>query len=330
MPFSARLAFALLFLAFSFAPCFAAEGFSAWLAGVRQEALQKGISQETVTQALSNIQHNPRVIVLDRKQPESKLSFSQYRQNVLPQSRIDKGRKLYREHYTQLQSVGRQYGVAPEFIVALWGMETGYGSNTGGFQTVASLATLAYDGRRSAFFRAELLNALKILDEDHIRLADMTGSWAGAMGQNQFMPSSFLRFAVDGNNDGKRDIWKSLPDVFASSANYLSQSGWHQGERWGRAVKLLQPVPEHLTGVNSQKSLIEWSRMGVVLPGGGTLPTSEGMYASLVLPDGPEGPAFLIYNNYRVIMKWNKSVYFATSVGLLADAIAAQDGTLNE
>ncbi len=304
------------------APAIAAQPFEQWLAGVRQEALDKGVSRNTVNAALSGIQPIPKVIALDRKQPEGKITFAKYRSNVVTKDRIEKGRRLMQEHAALLNQVSRQYDVPPQFIVALWGIETSFGGNTGGFGIVEALATLAHDGRRSEFFRTELMNALKILDQGHINLANFKGSWAGAMGQNQFMPSSFNAYAVDFNNDGRRDIWTSLPDVFASSANYLSKHGWRGDERWGREVSLPQGFPSSQADMDVSKSVSEWQNMGVKLAGGGNLPSASGMRASIVLPDGAGGPAYMVYDNYRVIMKWNKSKYFATSVGLLADALA--------
>ncbi len=301
---------------------YAAQDFQSWLAGVREEALQKGISQNTVNTALNGVTPIHRVIELDRKQPEGRLTFAEYKAKVISKDRIAQGRRLLKEHAALLDKVSAQYGVQPQYIVALWGIETSYGNNTGGFSVIQALATLAHDGRRSEFFRSELLNALKIIDAGHISAASMKGSWAGAMGQNQFMPSSFHAYAVDGNHDGMRDIWNSLPDVFASTANYLSRSGWRGDERWGRAVKLPQSFPESLTGLENKKPLSAWHNMGVMLPNGELIPVAEGISASIILPDGINGPAFLAYDNFRVTMKWNKSIYFATSVGLLADAIA--------
>ncbi len=312
-------------IAFAF-PAFAAGNFSSWLGALRNEAAQRGVSEKTIAAALSDIDYNPRIIELDRKQPESRLSFAQYKKNTISGDRIEKGRGLYRRHRRELEKASAHYHVPPEIIVSLWGMETSYGKNTGGFGVIEALATLAYDGRRSDFFRGELFKALAILDEGHIKFSEMVGSWAGAMGQNQFMPSSFGNFAVDGDGDGRRDIWNSLPDVFASTANYLNQSGWQEGQRWGRKVSLSQDIPESLTGLDIQKSLVEWTRMGVTLPGGKNLSTLDGMYASLILPDGQGGPAFLVYDNFRVIMKWNRSIYFALSVGLLSDEIADGKG----
>ncbi len=201
--------------------------FNQWLKGVKKEARSKGISQATIDEALSGIAHDSRVIRLDRRQPETKLTLEEYLAKVISDQRVARGREMLAQHRELLEPISKQYGVAPEFIVALWGIETSYGSNTGSFSVVESLATLAYDGRRSAYFRGELMNALRIIDEDHISAYDMEGSWAGAMGQCQFMPSSFLNFAVDYNGDGKRDIWNTEADVFASIANYLSKHGWN-------------------------------------------------------------------------------------------------------
>lgn len=299
------------------------QDFSAWLEGVRAEARGKGISERIIQAALSDIAPQSKIIALDRKQPEGRLSFGQYYNNVVTADRIKKGRALYQEHKQVLDEVAARYNVQPQYIVALWGIETSFGKNTGGFNVVEALATLAYDGRRAEFFRSELMNALKILEQGHISPAAMKGSWAGAMGQNQFMPSSFFSFAVDGNGDGRTDIWTSLPDVFASTANYLSKSGWRGDERWGRAVSLPANFPMDLAGNKVQKSLSEWAALGVKLPGGQALPTASGFTAGIVAPDGVDGRSFLVYNNFQTTLKWNRSTYFALSVGLLADAIAS-------
>lgn len=317
-----RLALFSLFMIFLSAPATAAQSFDVWLDGVRKEAKQKGISDQTVQIALAGIKPIPRVIELDRKQPEGSMTFAQYYDRVINAQRVKQGRYEYKKNRELLEVAAKKYGVPAHYIVALWGIETNYGSNTGGFKVVPALATLAHDGRRSSFFRSELMNALKILDEGHISSQDMKGSWAGAMGQNQFMPSSFHSFAVDGNNDGKRDIWGSLPDVFASTANYLSRSGWKEDQRWGREVSVPKGFPKSLEGKGTKKSIDEWSKLGVTLPNGGKLPNAAGLKASLIAPDGLNGRTFLAYDNFRVIMKWNNSTYFATSVGLLADQIA--------
>lgn len=302
----------------------AGQSFEDWLVDFKMEAMKKGISEKTVHEAFVDVKPIPRIIELDRKQPEGTMTFAQYRERVINDNRIKKGRKLYQQHRTLLDKTAKKYGVPAPYIVALWGIETSYGNNTGGFGVVEALSTLAHDGRRSSFFRGELMNALKIVDAGHITNRDMKGSWAGAMGQNQFMPSSFHAFAVDGNGDGKRDIWTSLPDIFASTANYLSKSGWKEDQRWGRAVKLPSPsrYSEEDIGLGTKKTLAVWKKIGVTLPNETPIPVVEGMKASIVTPDGISGPAYLVYDNYRVIMKWNRSTYFATSVGLLADAIA--------
>lgn len=299
------------------------KSFDVWVRAFKKEAVGKGVSKSLLDEAFVGVKPISKIIQLDRKQPEGTMTFAKYKSNVLNQARIDKGRKLYKQHKALLDRISEKYGVPAPYIVALWGIETSFGANTGGFGVVNSLATLAYDGRRSEYFRAELLNAFKILDEGHISLSSMKGSWAGAMGQNQFMPTSFLAYAVDYDGDGRRDIWTTIPDVFASTANYLSKSGWKFEERWGRSVRLKKPISENQIGVKIVKPLEEWSKMGVVFADGSALPPLK-MNASLVAPDGVKGGMYLVYDNYKVIMKWNKSTYFATSVGLLADLIAQQ------
>lgn len=299
------------------------DSFETWLAAFKKEAAKKGISKDILESALEGVKPLPRVIELDRKQPEGKMSFAQYKAKVVSAERIKKGQELYREHREILDEIGAKYGVPAPYIVALWGVETSYGSNTGGFGVIPALATLAHDGRRSEFFRGELIAALRILDERHISLQNMKGSWAGAMGQNQFMPSSFHAYAVDEDGDGRRDIWTTRKDVFASTANYLSKSGWRGDERWGRAVVLPKNFSSDLIGTDIRKSLKEWDKIGVRQPDGSHLPDVERMNASIVAPDGiDDGPAFLAYHNFGVIMKWNRSQYFAISVGIIADAVA--------
>ena len=297
-----------------------AESFTQWREGVRKEALSLGISAATFEAAFADVEPIPRIIELDRSQPEVTLTFAQYVERVVPESRVAKGRELLAEHRDLLEPIGREYGVPPRFIVALWGIETNFGQYLGGFPVIAALATLAHDGRRSAYFRQELLNALRILEDGHITTDAMMGSWAGAMGQSQFMPSSFVRYAVDHDGDGKRDIWGTQGDVFASAANYLAQTGWRAGETWGRHVALPAGFDHALTGLEVKKTLAEWQALGLRRADGGDLPEAA-ISGSVVLPGGEGGPAYLVYDNYRTIMRWNRSFYFATSVGLLADGI---------
>ena len=208
----------------------------------------------------------------------------------------------------------------PRFIVALWGIETNFGQLTGGFEVIPALVTLAHDGRRSEYFRKELLNALKIVDQGHIPLSRFTGSWAGAMGQCQFMPSSFLAFAADHDGDGHKDIWQNRADVFASIANYLKGHNWESNRAWGRKVRLPQGFDVKLASLENKKSLSDWKKLGVTASNGAALPQMA-LDAALVLPDGPSGPAYLVYDNFTRIMSWNRSTFFALAVGELADRI---------
>lgn len=294
--------------------------FDQWLAGVRAEALARGIKAATLDSALAGIKPIPRVIELDRKQPEFTLTFRQYMERMVPDARVEKGRQKFHEHRALLDAVGAKYGVQPRFIVAFWGIETDFGRVTGGFPVIEALATLAYDGRRSAYFRKELLFALEIVDAGHIPAKGMVGSWAGAMGQTQFMPSSFRAFAVDHDGDGRIDLWNNVGDVFASAANYLARSGWKGDQTWGRPVRLPPGFDAKLVGTATSKTLGEWQRLGVRRLDGGDLPKRD-LKASVVLAEGPSGPAFLVYSNYQTILKWNRSVFFAVAVGYLADRI---------
>ena len=303
-------------------PAFAVSGdFNVWLSGIRKQAAAQGISQKTINAALNNIHPIQKAIDLDKKQPEKKRSFAQYKKLIVNDLRIKRGRQMLRTHAHALQEVENQFGVPKEFIVALWGIETNYGSNTGGFKVVPALATLAWEGRRAKFFTKELMNALKIIDEGHISAVNMKGSWAGAMGQNQFMPSSFNAYAIDGNGDGKRDIWNTKKDIFASTANYLKKNGWKTGQRWGRRVTLPANFSATLISPKIKKPISYWASLGVKKLGGGVLP-QEDMMASIVAPDGKSGEAYIVYNNYQTIMDWNRSTYFATSVGLIADRLS--------
>jgi peptidoglycan lytic transglycosylase B len=298
------------------------QDFHAWLDGVQKEARAGGISDGTLAVAFANLQPLPRVIELDRQQPEFTLTFEEYLARVVSEQRVEKGRRLMQEHAALLQSVARRYGVEPRFVVALWGVESDFGRLAGDFNVVAALATLAYDGRRSAFFRKELLDALRIVDQGNVSVAAMTGSWAGAMGQNQFMPSSFLTYAVDFDGDGRRDIWSSEPDVFASISNYLVREGWKPGESWGLLVRLPPAFDGTMIAMDQRKTAAEWRRLGVSEPDGSPLPDMQST-GSLTQPGGPGGAVYLVYDNYRTILRWNRSLYFATAVGLLADNLGA-------
>ena len=294
--------------------------FSAFLAGVKRDALSQGIRPGTVDAALRYARYEPHVIELDQKQPERRLTFGEFIDKVVNQQRIDSAREKLAENSQMLQRVRQRFNVQPSFIVALWGIESDFGRTTGSYSVIAALATLAYDGRRATFFRPELIAAMRILDQGHIRPNEMMGSWAGAMGQCQFMPSTFLSYAVDFDGDGRRDIWNDRADVLGSIANYLARLGWRGDESWGQQVLIPGNIDTSLTGLDNRRPLAEWSRLGVRGANGGPL-GGRGGDASLLIPDGPSGRAILVTDNFRAIMKWNKSVPFAASVGMIADNI---------
>jgi len=295
--------------------------FIEWLDGVRTEARASGISETILDQSLTGVEPIPRIIELDRNQPESTITFTQYIDRIVNATRVKKGRALYDKHRVILDQVGAEFGVQPRFIVALWGIETNFGGFTGGFPVVSALATLAYDGRRSEYFRSELMKALQILEEGHIAPKDMKGSWAGAMGQSQFMPSSFLAYAHDHDGDGAKDIWNTQADVFASAANYLKGVGWNDDLTWGREVRVPEGFDASQASLDVVRSIAEWQQLGVRRVDGTNLPARD-IQASIILPGGPGQPAFMIYDNYRATLRWNRSHYFATAVGLLSDRIA--------
>lgn len=301
------------------------QSFADWLLELRMEALALGIREDILDRALATVEEPiPRVVELDRSQPEFVQTFSNYLNNRLSQARINRGRSLLQEHEELFSRIYQEYGVQPHYLVSFWALESNFGDFTGGFSVINALATLAYDPRRSDFFRNELLTALRILDEGHISVDAMTGSWAGAMGQCQFMPSTFDRYAVDGDGDGRIDIWNTLPDIFASAANFLSKSGWEPNERWGREVVLPQGFDFTQTGTNIRKTVTEWNSLGVMRADGSALGNAN-IQGSIILPAGAQGPAFIAYNNFRTTMIWNRSTFYAISVGHLADLFLGGD-----
>lgn len=291
----------------------------AWVAGMRAKALAQGIDPQWWDYVMQDFTPSSKIIRLDRKQPERSKPFSAYLSTTVAKPRIEEGRMLLAKNAQALQGVEEAYHVPASIIVALWGKETSYGKVTGNFYVPHALATLAYDGRRAELFEKELIASLRILQEGHIRPEEMKGSWAGAMGQTQFMPTSFYLYGVDADGDGKRDIWNTQADVFASIANYLAQSGWNPAYGWGMKVR----VPADLQAqedINGFKPLSYWKEQGVLLMDGGDLP-EDAPELALMVPDKNENDAYLITSNFHVILKWNKSRYFATAVGTLADAI---------
>lgn len=298
----------------------AEQDFASWLKGIRSDALAAGVNEEILDPILTDIELLPRVIELDRNQPEGRLSLEEYLSRVVPQSRITFARDRLKKHALTLGNVESDYLVQRRFIIALWGIESDFGRFTGGYSVINSLSTLAYDGRRSEFFRSELIDALKILSIGEVSNSQMMGSWAGAMGQCQFMPSSFHRFAVDYDKNGKRDIWDSLPDVFASIANYLHRSGWKFDQTWGREVTLPANFDLTFIGLEHVNTIQGWQDMGVRRADGADLPGRQ-LSAAIILPDGPGSTAYMVYDNFRNIMKWNRSTYFALAVGILSDQL---------
>lgn len=258
------------------------------------------------------------MLELDNRQPEFVQTFTRYVDLRVTPGQVSRGRELIAQHGDLLDEVRERYGVQPHYLVSFWAVESNFGRVTGEFSVLQALATLAYDLRRADFFRRELLAALRIIDEGHINPAQMNGSWAGAMGQLQFLPSVFDEYGVDGDGDGRVDIWNSLPDVFYSAANFLSSSGWQGDQRWGREVLLPEQFDYSQTGNRTLKPIQEWAELGVRRVNGEPLPVAD-MRAAVVLPAGAGGPAFLAYDNYRATMVYNPSTFYALTVGHLAD-----------
>lgn len=264
--------------------------FAAWLDGIRAEALRAGVDSGTADSALRSVQQIPKVLELAHNQPEFKMTFERYLELVVSPERVSRGRALLKENRALVERIAGPAGLPPSVVVALWGIESKYGERLGDFEVVPALATLAFNGFRASFFRSQLIAALKILSQGHVALHQMKGSWAGAMGQCQFIPTTFLLYAADGDGDGRYDIWNSKADVFASTVNYLHRVGWRSGLGWG------QEVESSAVAAKGER---------------------------IVRPSGANGPAYRTTENFRVILRWNQSDFFALAVGLLSDRIAA-------
>ena len=305
------------FFIFSY-KAFSQNDFNTFLLKISKEAEQKGVSTQIIKDFQKKSVFIPRVIELDRSQPEFKLTLDEYLKKVVTSSRIKKANKKYNENKDILKKVSEYYGVQPRFLVSLWGIETDFGRLTGGFSVISALSTLAFEGRRHEYFKKELLNALTIINEGHISFDKMTGSWAGAMGQCQFMPSSFLNYATDWNKDGNKDIWNSKPDVFASAANYLKKVGWSNQLTWGRKVYL----GNYNNKVNDKKyvSLSDWTSSGILDENKNHLPKVN-VKARLIIPKNYGEYGYLVYRNFDALLNWNRSNYFAIAVGKLSDTI---------
>ncbi|MCF6214720.1 MAG: lytic murein transglycosylase [Emcibacter sp.] len=313
--------------------------FADWRAELKVEAMDSGISADTFDRAFAGVEPDPKVIRLDRHQPEFTQTYATYISKRVSSTRIAKGREKISENTDILNAVSRKIGVQPRFIAGIWGMETNYGSYTGGYNVIRSLATLAYDMRRSSYFRTQLIKALQILEEGHVMPANFKGSWAGAMGQGQFMQSSFFAYAYDFDGDGKKDIWDNKADVFASIGNYLKEHGWQANRTWGRQVSLPKDVDNlwqqvkqtgkvkycrrALKDHSKQLTMAQWQELGVRTIYGSDLPLVADLEfkASLVMPAGKDGPAFLTYKNFRALLSYNCSNFYALGVSLLSDEL---------
>ena len=297
------------------------EAFRQCLTTLEADAIAAGLPEKTVSTNLAGVSLNEKVIELDRSQPEFTSSFADYYTRRVSDTRVATGRQRYQELQPLLRQLTREYGIPGHYLVAFWGLETNYGGYLGYIPTLDALATLACEGRRGEYFKGELFNALRILDRGDVARKNMQGSWAGAMGQTQFMPAIFLRYAIDHDGDGKRNLWGSPQDALASAANFLRDLGWEKEQRWGREITLPDDFNYSLSGLSGKRSLAEWAALGVRMPDGSPLPAVE-MQAAVIVPSGHNGPAFLAYQNFRVIMGWNRSVAYALAVGRLADRIA--------
>jgi membrane-bound lytic murein transglycosylase B len=264
--------------------------FAAWLRGVKAEALKAGVDEATAEQALGSVEQVPRVLELAHNQPEFKMTFDRYMELVVSPERVANGRKALKENRALVERFAVPAGIPPSIVVAFWGIESNYGEKLGDFEVIPALATLAYNGFRASFFRQQLIAALKIVSQGHIALHAMKGSWAGAMGQCQFIPTTFLLYAADGDGDGRYDIWTDKADVFATTVNHLVHIGWRPGLGWGSEVD---------------------STAGA------------GKGERIVRPSGPSGPAYRTTANFQAILRWNQSDFFGLAVGILSDRIAA-------
>ncbi len=303
-------------------PAFSAQddSFHSFLTGVREEARKAGIKPATLDHAFAGVLPNQKVLDRDRHQPEFTMTWARYRGLVISDKRITDGRNAVAANRALFQRVQERYGVGAGVIAGIWGLESSFGTGTGDFRVVEALATLAWEGRRASFFRGELMAALKILDHGDVAPNAMTGSYAGAMGQPQFMPTSYLRYAVDFDGHGRRDIWTSKADVLGSIGNYLKASGWRDGQTWGQAVTV--PTGLDAPGRDAKRPVSDWAASGV-RPLSGRWAAIADTPAGLVAPDGAGTDAFLVFGNFAAIRRYNPSDFYAIAVGLIGDQVVA-------
>lgn len=298
----------------------AKENFAAWVSEFWPQASKYGISEKTFRRAFRGVRPDPEVLRAAEHQPEFVKPIWEYLSNAVSDFRIKKGRQKLARYSRQFAAIEKKYGVDRHYLAAIWGIESSYGSFKGTKYVIRSLATLAYTGTRKEFGRTQLLAALRILESGDIDPAHMKGSWAGAMGHTQFIPTTYHDYAVDFTGDGTRDIWRSISDALASTANFLKQKGWREGETWGYEVILPKDFDYGLADHNTVKTLREWARLGVRRVGKRAFPRPEDE-AQLIVPAGAKGPAFLVINNFHVIKRYNNSTAYALAVGHLADRL---------
>ncbi|WP_165953511.1 lytic murein transglycosylase [Shewanella decolorationis] len=297
-----------------------AAAFPTCVANLQERARTEGLSEATIQDTVASLQFVPKVIELDQAQPEFSQTFNNYFTKRATDWRVNEGRRLLKKHRALLDKLAQEYGVPPQYILSFWGLETNYGSYKGKMSVLDSLATLACEPRRSGYFTTELMQALKLKEKYGFDKSTMVGSWAGAMGHTQFMPSAYAKYAIDGDGDGKADLWNSTEDALTSAANFLQHLGWQRNERWGREVILPRNFSYENLGAKQAQPLSQWAAQSVVQSNGLPLPAID-MKAALYLPSGHTGPAFLGYENFNVIMRWNRSEFYAITVGHLADRI---------
>ncbi len=312
-------------------PAFASPGdFESWLEGFRSEAAAAGISASVLDEAFTGVTVNPRVYELNDNQPEFSRGIWDYLDSAVSAKRVQDGRTKYLENQKLFTLIENAYGVDAETAAAIWGLETSYGAIMGDYDAIQALATLAFEGRRTGYGRSQLIGALKIIQHGYAERSQLKGSWAGAMGHTQFIPTTYLSYAVDHDGDGKRDIWSNLGDVFASTANYLSVSGYRAGDPWGVEVRLPNGFDYALADSDIKKAVVEWGAAGVETIRGAALTDrfDPNLRGRLIIPAGARGPGFIVFDNFSAILKYNNSTAYALAVSLLSDEIAGRNGTV--
>lgn len=303
-----------------------ATNFPLYVEELKAYARLNGISEQTIKTAFTGIHHVEHVIAADKNQPERKITLNEYLARALAPARLALAKEKYLQYYPELSNAARATGIPQHYLLALWGVESGYGRYQGKEDIISAVATLAFEGRREAFFSKELISALTVLDKGYISKDKFKGSWAGAMGQCQFMPSSLLAYGKDGDGDGIIDIWNNTDDVFASIGNYLATVGWQANARWGNKIALPKNFIATQAGLDAEKAktIAEWKKLGITITDGKDTDAANQL-AWVIIPDDESSQAYLVYNNFKTLMHWNRSYSFAVSVGLLADSVVAID-----